>query len=185
MRPITVRNSGGKLDASSSVILNKTSQDGPINFLAQATQGAGKELQESFNEAIYHDLTNVFREKQKKRKKKKPRSSPRRLTRLCNKPKVLKINGRGEGREGRDKLDRCHRSIELYRFYIDCSLCCIVMYRFIVNCKSSAILYIRVSRCPSLFHRSLYIYMYIQNFPSRQTDRFSLFVANTHIHIEM
>lgn len=70
MRPITVRNSGGKLDASSSVILNKTSQDGPINFLAQATQGAGKELQESFNEAIYHDLTNVFREKQKKRKKK-------------------------------------------------------------------------------------------------------------------
>lgn len=68
-----MRNSGGKLDASSSVILNKTSQGGPINFLAQATQDAG-ELQESFNEAIYHDLTNVFQEKQKKKKKK--RSSP-------------------------------------------------------------------------------------------------------------
>lgn len=168
-----MRNSGGKLDASSSVILNKTSQGGPINFLAQATQDAG-ELQESFNEAIYHDLTNVFQEKQKK-KKNVPR--PRLPSAVITEGAKNKWGGEGQ-RGGKETnkivvIDRRIISIVLYR---NVSIYC--------NCK-------RMRFCTSVslaIHRYsivryIYIYIccvcvYIQKLPF-ETDRFSLFVANT------
>lgn len=160
-----MRNSGGKLDASSSVILNKTSQGGPINFLAQATQDAG-ELQESFNEAIYHDLTNVFQEKQKKKKKNVPR--PRLPSAVITEGAKNKWGGEGQ-RGGKETnkivvIDRRIISIVLYR---NVSIYC--------NCK-------RMRFCTSVslaIHRYSivrYIYIYVvcvciyRNFLSRQTD---------------
>lgn len=143
-----MRNSGGKLDASSSVILNKTSQGGPINFLAQATQDAG-ELQESFNEAIYHDLTNVFQEKQKKKKKNVPR--PRLPSAVITEGAKNKWGGEGQ-RGGKETnkivvIDRRIISIVLYR---NVSIYC--------NCKRDF-----VHLCPSLSivipSFAIYIYM--------------------------
>lgn len=153
------------MDASSSVILNKTSQGGPINFLAQATQDAG-ELQESFNEAIYHDLTNVFQEKQKKKKKNVPR--PRLPSAVITEGAKNKWGGEGQ-RGGKETnkivvIDRRIISIVLYR---NVSIYC--------NCK-------RMRFCTSVslaIHRYSivrYIYIYVvcvciyRNFLSRQTD---------------
>lgn len=153
------------MDASSSVILNKTSQGGPINFLAQATQDAG-ELQESFNEAIYHDLTNVFQEKQKKKKYVVPR--PRLPSAVITEGAKNKWGGEGQ-RGGKETnkivvIDRRIISIVLYR---NVSIYC--------NCK-------RMRFCTSVslaIHRYSivrYIYIYVvcvciyRNFLSRQTD---------------
>lgn len=153
------------MDASSSVILNKTSQGGPINFLAQATQDAG-ELQESFNEAIYHDLTNVFQEKQKKKKKyvvPRPRLPSAVIT------EGAKNKWGGEGQRGGKETNKI--------VVIDRRIISIVLYRNVsiyCNCK-------RMRFCTSVslaIHRYSivrYIYIccvcvYIQNFLSRQTD---------------
>lgn len=162
------------MDASSSVILNKTSQGEPINFLAQATQDAG-ELQESFNEAIYHDLTNVFQEKQKKKKKyvvPRPRLPSAVIT------EGAKNKWGGEGQRGGKETNKI--------VVIDRRIISIVLYRNVsiyCNCK-------RMRFCTSvslaIHHYSIvrYIYIYIccvcvyTELPF-ETDRFSLFVANT------
>lgn len=60
-----------------------------------------------------------------------------------------------------------------------------VSYFIVIIIVTYAILYIRVSRYPSLFHRSFYIYIYICVYTelSFETDRSSLFVANIRIYM--
>lgn len=164
------------MDAGSSVILNKTSQGGPINFNSPRR----RRVQGNYRSRLtrrYITIWRTFSEKSKKRKKNI-------VPRLASDSAVITEGAKNKwegGEEGKKKQKQTNSIvvidyIELYRLFV--VLYRNVSYFIVIIIVTYEILYIRVSRYPSLFHRSFYIYIYLCIYRTFLWDRQILLIRS-------